>query len=55
MLIHIMDYKEFMFKMYVKEIEANIIKPERFKHQIGDTVTCECGGHYVFTQKKKAF
>ena len=52
MLIHIMDYKEFMFKMYVKEIEANIIKPERFKHQIGDTVTCECGGHYVLTQKK---
>ena len=43
-----MDYKEFMFKMYVKEIEANIIKQERFKHQIGDTVTCECGGNYAF-------
>ena len=52
MLIHIMDYKEFMFKMYVKEIEANIIKPESFNYQIGNTVTCKCEGHYTFTQKK---
>ena len=40
-----MDYKEFMFRMYVKEIEANIIKPESFNYQIGNTVTCKCGGN----------
>ena len=50
-----MDYEEFTFKMYVKEIEANIIKPESFNYQIGNTVTCKCGGHYTFTQKKKHF
>ena len=49
-----MDYKEFMFRMYVKEIEADIIDPNGFSHKIGNTVTCKCGGHYVFTQKKKS-
>ena len=36
-----------MYKMHVKEIEADIIKPEGFSHQTGDTVTCKCGGHYA--------
>ena len=47
-----MDYKEFMFRMYVKEIEADIIDPNGFSHTIGNTVTCKCGGHYEFRQKK---
>ena len=45
-----MDYKEFMFRIYVKEIEAGII-PESFNYQIGNTVTCKCGGHYTLLQK----
>ena len=49
-----MDYKDFMFRMYVKEIEADIIDPNGFSHKIGNTVTCKCGGHYEFRQKKKA-
>jgi hypothetical protein len=50
-----MDYKEFMFRMYVKEIEADIIDPNGFSHKIGNTVTCKCGGHYEFRQKKKHY
>ena len=52
MLIHIMGYKELMFKIYFKEIEADIIKPKSFNYQTDNTVTCKCGGHSTFTQKK---
>lgn len=50
-----MDYKEFMYKMYIKELEAGIIKPERLKYTIDKYVSCKCGGHYTKNKKIRHF